>query len=188
MKKRPTPHKAASSAPDTAKFTAMARLLALRDTINTAVLRVWCASPSGWSRGTIRPGAEKHYGFGDPSISRRSSRAHFGQRLFYAHALRMAHMAYLFGGPCGDTRKGVPVPTAGSPTPHGLPPPFGDGEGRFQTCSDVAKWAQEQQAQHHQNPQPKKAENRTQQAQAAIKDEAPKPARRTVNTSAQHIQ
>ena len=54
MKKRPTPHKAASSAPDTAKFTAMARLLALRDTINTAVLRAWCASPSGWSRGTIR--------------------------------------------------------------------------------------------------------------------------------------
>ena len=38
MKMRPTPHKAASSAPDTAKFTAMARLLALRDTINTAVL------------------------------------------------------------------------------------------------------------------------------------------------------
>ena len=54
MKKRPTPHKAASSAPDTAKFTAMARLLALRDTINTAVLRAWCASPSAWSRGTIR--------------------------------------------------------------------------------------------------------------------------------------
>ena len=39
---------------DTAKFTAMARLLALRDTINTAVLRAWCASPSGWGRGTIR--------------------------------------------------------------------------------------------------------------------------------------
>ena len=37
-------------------------------------------------------------------------------------------------------------------------------------------------------PQPNQAENRTQQAQAAIKDEAPKPARRTVNTSAQHIQ
>ena len=54
MKMRPTPHKAASSAPDTAKFTAMARLLALRDTINDAVLRAWCAAPSGWSRGTIR--------------------------------------------------------------------------------------------------------------------------------------
>src|SRR5574344_2183313 len=77
----------------------------------------------------------KHTGFGDPSHSRRSSRAPFGQRLFYVHALRMAHMAYLFGGPCGDIREGVPVPTAGSPTPHGLPPSFGDGCGRFPTCS-----------------------------------------------------
>ena len=110
MKMRPTPHKAASSAPDTAQFTAMARLLALRDTINTAVLRAWCASPSGWSRATVRPGAQKHHGLGRPEISRRSSRAQFGQRLFYAHALRMAHMAFLFGGPCGGTREGAPVP------------------------------------------------------------------------------
>ena len=80
----------------------------------------------------------KHTGFGDPFHSRRSSRATFGQRLFYVHALRMAHMAYLFGGPCGDTREGVPVPTAGSPTPHGLPPSFGDEGGRFQTCSEGA--------------------------------------------------
>ena len=27
----------------------------LIDAINTAVLRAWCASPSGWGRGTIRP-------------------------------------------------------------------------------------------------------------------------------------
>ena len=55
-------------------------------------------------------------------------------------------------------------------------------------AGDVAKWAQEQQAQHHQNLQPKQAASHTQQAQAAIKDEALKPARRTVNTSAQPIQ
>lgn len=28
-------------------------------------------------------------------------------------------MAPLYGGPCGDTREGVPVPTAGPPTLHG---------------------------------------------------------------------
>ena len=52
----------------------------------------------------------------------------------------------------------------------------------------TAEWAQEQQAQHHQKQQPKQAENHAHQAQAAIKDEAQKPARRTVNTSAQPIQ
>lgn len=97
-----------------------------------------CATtlPSARALGYTAPSVSvKHTGFGDPSHSRRSSRAPFGQRLFYVHALRMAHMAYLFGGPCGDTREGVPVPTAGSPTPHGLPPSFGDGCGRFPTCS-----------------------------------------------------
>lgn len=37
-------------------------------------------------------------------------------------------------------------------------------------------------------PQPKQAENHTQQAQAATEKVATKPARRTVNTSAQPIQ
>ena len=101
-----------------------------------AVLATACspahAEPA--DRGKIQPGAEKHHGFGDPSISRRSSRAHFGERLFFVHVLRMARTAFLFGGPCGDTRKGVPVPLPGSPTRHGLPPPFGDGGGRFSTC------------------------------------------------------
>ena len=82
MKMRPTPHKAASSAPDTAKFTAMARLLALRDTINTAVLRAWCAAPSGWSRGTIRAGA-RHTLIGSavaaPTESGASSRPSFAE-------------------------------------------------------------------------------------------------------------
>ena len=55
-------------------------------------------------------------------------------------------------------------------------------------AGELAKWAQEQQAQHHQNLQPKQAASHTQQAQAATKDEALKPARRTVNTSAQPIQ
>ena len=120
-------------------MTAITGLLALATTaIQNAALRFWFATPSRWLRGTIAAGAQKHHGFGDPSIRRRSSRAQIGQRLFYAHALRMAHMAFLFGGPCGDTRKGVPVPSAGSPTPHGLPSSFGDGGGRFSTCSEGA--------------------------------------------------
>lgn len=36
-----------------------------------------------------------------------------------------ARMATVYGGPCGDTRKGVPVPTAGLPTLHGPPPLLG---------------------------------------------------------------
>lgn len=99
-------------------------LVALANTCATA-----CATTLPSARALVYTAPSvpvKHTGFGDPFHSRRSSRATFGQRLFYAHALRMAHMAYLFGGPCGDTREGVPVPTAGSPTPHGLPPSFGD--------------------------------------------------------------
>ena len=38
----------------TARRTPGTAMLALVDAINTAVLRAWCASPSGWSRGTIR--------------------------------------------------------------------------------------------------------------------------------------
>ena len=39
-----------------------AAMLALRDALNTAVLRAWCASPSGWGRDKVRVGAAKHYG------------------------------------------------------------------------------------------------------------------------------
>ena len=35
-----------------------ARLLALGDTINRALLRAWCAAPSSWGRGTIRTKAK----------------------------------------------------------------------------------------------------------------------------------
>jgi len=42
------------------------------------------------------------------------------------------HGAHRFGGPCWDTRKGVPVPSAGRPTQHGLPPLLGRMGGRFQ--------------------------------------------------------
>ena len=41
----------ASKTPGCAIGTTM---LALVDALNTAVLRAWCASPSGWGRGTIR--------------------------------------------------------------------------------------------------------------------------------------
>ena len=34
--------------------TACAAALALRDALNTAAFRIWCAAPSGWGRGTIR--------------------------------------------------------------------------------------------------------------------------------------
>ena len=44
----------------------------------------------------------------------------------------------IFGGPCGDTRKGVPVPSAGRPTLHGLPPAFGRVGGRFKPCPEGA--------------------------------------------------
>ena len=52
----------ASKTPGCAIGTTM---LALVDALNTAVLRAWCASPSAWSRGTIRakakaPVTEKH--------------------------------------------------------------------------------------------------------------------------------
>ncbi len=45
---------------------------------------------------------------------------------FFAFLSMSAH-AWLpvYGGPCGDTRKGVPVPTAGLPTLHGPPPLLG---------------------------------------------------------------
>ena len=49
----------ASKTPGCAIGTTM---LALVDALNTAVLRAWCASPSGWGRATVRVGAAKHYG------------------------------------------------------------------------------------------------------------------------------
>lgn len=86
-------------------------------------------------RGTIQSGAEKHHGFGDPVSVGAAAAPILDSGFFFVRVLRTARIAFLFGGPCGDTRKRVPVPTAGSPTSHGLPPLFGDGEGRFQTCS-----------------------------------------------------
>ncbi len=42
-------------------------------------------------------------------------------RFFYVR-----RMAIPMGGPCGETRKSLPVPTAGSPTLHGSAHLFGD--------------------------------------------------------------
>ena len=39
-----------------------------------------------------------------------------------------------YGGPCGDTREGVPVPTTGPPTLHGPPPLFGGSGDGLTTC------------------------------------------------------
>lgn len=86
---------------------------------------------------TFRTSAEKHYGFGDPLTEGAAAAPTLERGFFYVHMLRVAHGSF-FGGPCWDTRKGVPVPSAGSPTRHGLPPSFGDEGGRFQTCSEGA--------------------------------------------------
>lgn len=86
------------------------------------------------SRATFHPGVEKHHGFGDPITVGAAAAPFLVSGFFHVHMLRVAH-GFLCGGPCWDTRKGVPVPTAGSPTRHGLPPSFGDEGGRFQTCS-----------------------------------------------------
>ncbi len=43
-------------------------------------------------------------------------------------------MASFMGGPCRDTREGMPVPIAGSPTLHGSAHPFGDGEADRETA------------------------------------------------------
>ena len=82
---------------------------------------------------TFRPGAEKHHGFDDLDTVGAAAAPLLERGFFYAHVLRVAH-GFLYGGPCWDTRKGVPVPTAGSSTRHGLPPLFDDGGGRFKTC------------------------------------------------------
>ena len=89
------------------------------------------------SRATFHPGVEKHHGFGDPITVGAAAAPFLVSGFFHVHMLRVAH-GFLYGGPCWDTRKGVPVPTAGSPTRHGLPPSFGDEGGRFQTCSEGA--------------------------------------------------
>ena len=59
-------------------------------------------------------------GLGSPE-NRRDSRASDGQRLFYCACMACPVM----GGPCGDTREGVPEPVPGLPTLHGLPTPLG---------------------------------------------------------------
>ena len=86
------------------------------------------------SRATFHPGVEKHHGFGDPITVGAAAAPFLVSGFFHVHMLRVAH-GYLYGGPCWDTRKGVPVPTAGRPTQHGLPPLLGRWGGRFQTCS-----------------------------------------------------
>ena len=85
------------------------------------------------SRATFHPGVEKHHGFGDPITVGAAAAPVSDSGFFHAHRLRVAH-GFLYGGPCWDTREGVPVPLPGSPTRHGLPPSFGDEGGRFSTC------------------------------------------------------
>lgn len=92
------------------------------------------------SRATFHPGVERHHGFGDPITVGAAAAPFLDSGFFHVHMLRVAH-GFLYGGPCWDTREGVPVPTAGSPTRHGLPPSFGDEGGRFQTCSVGAEMA-----------------------------------------------
>ena len=55
-----TPHptkNAERGAPTKRQFTDITGLLALHSTINGALLRAWCASPSRWCRATFRTGA-----------------------------------------------------------------------------------------------------------------------------------
>ena len=119
-----------------------AALSTLQRYANVLLLRTtskqrWHAQPR---RATFSPGVKKHHGFGDPITVGAAAAPILDSGFFYAHVLRVAH-GFLYGGPCWDTRKGVPVPTAGSPTRHGLPPSFGDEGGRFQTCSVGATMA-----------------------------------------------
>lgn len=79
---------------------------------------------------STRPEKNRH-GFGDPDDSRRDSRARDGQRLFCCACMACPVM----GGPCGDTREGMPVPTTGSPTPHGLPTRLATSERNFKLLS-----------------------------------------------------
>lgn len=48
-----------------------------------------------------------------------------GLRLFCFYEHACARMAPFYGGLCGDTRKGVPVPLSGPPTLHGPSPLLG---------------------------------------------------------------
>ena len=89
------------------------------------------------SRATFNPGVKKHHGLGRPITVGAAAAPFLDSGFFHVHMLRVAH-GYLYGGPCWDTRKGVPVPTAGRPTQHGLPPLLGRWGGRFQTCSEGA--------------------------------------------------
>ena len=84
---------------------------------NVVLLRAWCASPLRWLRrcATFGPGVEKHHGFGDPITVGAAAAPVLVSGFFHVHMLRVAH-GFLYGGPCWDTRKGVPVPSAGSPT------------------------------------------------------------------------
>ena len=57
--KTPRPTKNAErGAPTKRQFTDITGLLALHSTINGALLRAWCATPSRWLRGTIRTKAK----------------------------------------------------------------------------------------------------------------------------------
>lgn len=109
---------------------------------NVVLLRAWCASPLHWLQrcATFSPGVERHHGLGRPITEGAAAAPILDSGFFHVHMLRVAH-GFLFGGPCWDTRKGVPVPSAGRPTQHGLPPLLGRKGGRFQTCSEGANMA-----------------------------------------------
>ena len=93
-------------------------LSTLHSYANAVLLRAWCASPLHWLQrcATFVPGVERHHGFGDPeSAKAQQPRPFLDSGFFHVHMLRVAH-GFVYGGPCWDTCKGVPVPTAGRPT------------------------------------------------------------------------
>jgi hypothetical protein len=59
---------------------------------------------------TFLLGAEKHHGLGRPVVKAQQPRPSIGQRLYFFSTPCCAGRGFLFGGPCRDTRKGVPVP------------------------------------------------------------------------------
>jgi hypothetical protein len=69
--------------------------------------------------------AQKARGFDDLAVKAQQPRPSLVSGfLFFPPVLRGAWL--IFGGLCGGTRKGAPVPLPGSSTPHGLPPLFDD--------------------------------------------------------------
>src|SRR5690606_15032409 len=73
-------------------------LLALNDALNHAMLRAWCAAPSGWCRGTIRAGAEKHHGLGRPvSDKAQQPRPHWTAAFFMPTRCAWRTVCFLAG-------------------------------------------------------------------------------------------